>query len=387
MSRSTAMLIDGARDALQRRDGGRALALLGEVEATSLSAVPWLMVAQASRLVGDVEREKGALSNLLNLDARDLLALLLSGDLHARTGDDRGATSFYQTALNVAALRTDVPPQWRGLIEQAQAFLAGANDRFTAHLLDGMDKAGLGRAAGQGRVGAAIDLLLGRTPLYLQQPSAFYFPGLPQRHFYEREEFDWIADFERETPALLAELQAVLADGQDFAPYVQTSPDRPRPANPLADKADWGAWYHWRYGEPTQEALDRCQSTLSVMDHAPIPRIAKRSPMALWSLLKPSAHIQPHHGLLNTRLICHLPLIAPEDCSLRVGASTRPWRTGEMLIFDDSVEHEAWNHSAETRVVLLFEIWRPEITQAEREALTVLFETINDYQGLPDDAV
>ncbi|MBU1257181.1 MAG: aspartyl/asparaginyl beta-hydroxylase domain-containing protein, partial [Alphaproteobacteria bacterium] len=106
---------------------------------------------------------------------------------------------------------------------------------------------------------------------------------------------------------------------------------------------------------------------------------AGRSPMALWSLLKPGTHIQPHHGLLNTRLICHLPLLAPSDCALRVGAETRAWRTGEMLIFDDSVEHEAWNRSAETRVVLLFEVWRPEILPEEREALTRLFEAIDQF--------
>lgn len=105
--------------------------------------------------------------------------------------------------------------------------------------------------------------------------------------------------------------------------------------------------------------------------------------MALWSLLKPGTHIQPHHGLLNTRLICHLPLLAPSDCALRVGAETRAWRTGEMLIFDDSVEHEAWNRSTETRVVLLFEVWRPEILPEEREALARLFEAIDQF-GPPE---
>ena len=119
---------------------------------------------------------------------------------------------------------------------------------------------------------------------------------------------------------------------------------------------------------------------------APMPRIDQRSPIALWSLLKPGTHIQPHHGLLNTRLICHIPLIVPGDCALRVGNETREWREGEALIFDDSFEHEAWNRSDSTRVVLLFEIWRPEISLEERAALTAIFETINDYQGAPEDA-
>jgi aspartyl/asparaginyl beta-hydroxylase (cupin superfamily) len=117
-----------------------------------------------------------------------------------------------------------------------------------------------------------------------------------------------------------------------------------------------------------------------------MPMIDQRSPIALWSLLKPVTHIQPHHGLLNTRLICHIPLIVPHSCAIRVGNETRSWREGEALIFDDSFEHEAWNKSGDTRVILLFEIWRPEITLEERAALTAIFETINNYHGVPEDA-
>jgi aspartyl/asparaginyl beta-hydroxylase (cupin superfamily) len=64
-----------------------------------------------------------------------------------------------------------------------------------------------------------------------------------------------------------------------------------------------------------------------------------------------------------------------------VGAETRTVREGEVLIFDDSIEHEAWNDSDALRVILLFEIWRPELTAAERAALTVMFETVAGYQA------
>ncbi len=73
----------------------------------------------------------------------------------------------------------------------------------------------------------------------------------------------------------------------------------------------------------------------------------------------------------------HIPLIAPPDCALRVGSETRAWEDGKALIFDDSFEHEAWNRSDRTRIILLFEIWRPEIGPAEREELTLLFEAID----------
>ena len=89
--------------------------------------------------------------------------------------------------------------------------------------------------------------------------------------------------------------------------------------------------------------------------------------------------IPPHHGLLNTRLICHLPLIAPEGCALRVGNETRAWVPGQALVFDDSMEHEAWNLSDRLRVVLLFDIWRPELSLDERELVAAMLAAVDSY--------
>ena len=98
-----------------------------------------------------------------------------------------------------------------------------------------------------------------------------------------------------------------------------------------------------------------------------MPDIARQAPIALFSKLSAEMKIPPHNGLTNSRLICHLPLIVPENCgSLRVGNEERSWVEGEMLIFDDTIEHEAWNSSAHERVILLFEVWRPEIAEEER---------------------
>ena len=377
---SAQKLISDARDALQRRDGAAAQRLLADLPEAQM---PWLMLAKACNLSGDAAGEEAALQSQLALEPRNLPALLLAGELKARTGDDRAASSFFQAALNSAAQTSAVPQQLHAMLDRAQQFIAAAKSRFEDHLLDQLSTSGL---SPNGRVGTAVDMLLGKKQLYLQQPSSFYFPGLPQRQFYERSEFDWLAEMEAATPAIRAELEAVLSNGDDFAPYVEAGADRPRPANPLINDPSWGAYYFWRNGEVVAENAARCPATMAALELAPMPRIDKRSPIALWSLLKPGTHIQPHHGLLNTRLICHIPLIVPGDCALRVGNETREWREGEALIFDDSFEHEAWNRSDSTRVVLLFEIWRPEISVEERAALTAIFETINDYQGVPEDA-
>lgn len=374
-----ASIIAEARDALQRRDGAQARRLLGELNDADM---PWILLAQACNVAGDAAGEEAALQRQLENEPRHLPALILTGELKARTGDDRAANSFFHAALNQAAVMADVPAALHPMLSRAQEFIATTQKRFESHLLEQLNKSGL---ASEGRVGTAIDLLLGKKRLYLQEPSSFYFPGLPQQQFYERDEFDWLAGVEAAVPAMRDELLTVLAEGKDFTPYVEASGDRPRAANPLLDDPSWGAFYFWKSGKQVAENAARCPATMSALALAPMPAIDQRSPIALWSLLKPGTHIQPHHGLLNTRLICHIPLIVPGECGLRVGNETREWHEGEALIFDDSFEHEAWNRSNSTRVVLLFEIWRPEISLEERAALTTIFETINDYQGVPED--
>lgn len=306
---------------------------------------------------------------------RDLPALLGMGELMARKGDVRAASNWFRTAIAQAGV-SPVPRELHPALDRAAQFIETASSQFEAHLL-----ASVGTDVQLPRIRQAIDLVTGKSEIFLQQPSMFYFPGLPQRAFYEREEFPWLAEVEAATGDMIAELRTRLAGGEDFRPYVETPKDRPAPNNPLRDDNSWGAHYFWQGGEVVADHAAAAPATMAALAKAPIPEITQRSPMALWSVLQPGTHIQPHHGMLNTRLICHVPLISNPDCALRVGAETRSWVPGKALIFDDSVEHEAWNRGTETRVILLFEIWRPEITLPERVALTRLFEAIGQVDA------
>jgi hypothetical protein len=379
-----------ARDGMTAlRNGKAALAydtlLLLQDGAPGVPA-PWFLIAQAAQSLGrDIEAD-AALVKFLATEPRHLAALLTMAALKVRRGDDRAAQSFYRTALNVAAQPgTTIPPVLVPMLQTGERFLDDVAKRFAKHLDHALVGTRLANGVHGARTRHAIDVLLGRSELYLQQPSMFYFPGLAQRAFFERDEFSWVATMEAATAAIRSELDHALATEDAFAPYVQSRADRPAPANLLLDDPSWSAFQLWRGGVPVEPNAALCPQTMAALAHAPIPVIAGRSPMAIFSLLKPGTHIRPHHGMLNTRLICHLPLIAPDGCGLRVGAETRHWRTGEMLIFDDSFEHEAWNRGQHTRVVLLFEIWRPELTIDERTALTDIFEAIDTYQGTAVD--
>ncbi len=376
------MAIDSLPAALNLARAGdfdRARAMLVRLMAAAPDeADPCVLLAGIEQRHGDAAGERAALTEALRRAPRHLPALLARAALERRTGDDRAAVRFYSTALAVAD-HSPPPASFDAAIADASTFVAGAGERFAATLEAAIDGAGLDGRDLPPRVAEAIELLLGRRELYLQQPSMFYYPGLAQRAFFERAEFDWVPAVEAATAAIREELLALLAGEEAFAPYVRSIPDQPPPANHLLDDPAWGAVHLLEGGQPHPVHAARCPATMAALARAPQPAIGTRSPMALFSRLKPGTHIRPHHGVFNTRLICHLPLIVPDGCGIRVGGDTREWREGELLIFDDSFEHEAWNRGTGDRVVLLFEIWRPDIGAEERAALTALLGAVEAH--------
>jgi aspartyl/asparaginyl beta-hydroxylase (cupin superfamily) len=311
------------------------------------------------------------------LEIRDLLA---RGRSFAQAGDPRAAASFFAAALRAAAAGGP-PAELVGALREAEAYLHRAAADYQAHL-----EAAIAGAEAGPRLDSALAILLGRKPLdvppirYPQRPSVFHFPGLPQRPFYEREAFGWAPALEAATGAIRAELEALLADGADFRPYVEQERNRPeRDFHGLQGDPSWTAFYLWKDGRFVEENGARCPRTVEAMRQVPLSAIGSRTPSVLFSLLRPGAHIPPHHGMLNSRLICHLPLIVPPGGWLRVGAETRSWEEGRLIIFDDSIEHEARNPADRLRVVLLFDIWRPELSEAERRGVSAIFNAIDAY--------
>lgn len=365
--------------ALQRGDARAARQAFEDVvEAGRASHQLWLLLAQSCEMLGDGEGMKLALVPVLEADPRNIYALLMRGELDARNGDERGATSWFSMALNAAAGQSGLPADLVSRLERAGDSMTAASGRFSDHLHRSLRDAGVS-AENHPRFAEAIDILEGKAQPQFQQPTSFFYPRLPQIPFYPREAFDWVAQLEAAAPAMRGEARAVLARGQGLSPYVEADPTRPSKGHVLLGKEEWSAFYLWRDGQPVSENVAHCPATAAAIADLPMPRITGRSPMAIFSVLKPKTHIPAHWGMLNTRLICHIPLIVPDHCRLRVGNETRAVEFGKAMIFDDSIEHEAWNDSDETRVVLLFEIWRPELDDAERHALTAMFEAIGRY--------
>jgi aspartyl/asparaginyl beta-hydroxylase (cupin superfamily) len=364
-------------DALRRGDAAGARAAFEQV--TNAGNAPphiWVLLAQSCGLLGDAGTTDKALDAALRLEPRNLYALLMKGDAFVRAGDDRAAVSWYTMAVNSAAGQ-NLPPDLIARLNAAQDVLLRARGSFRDHLNTTLAERGAMNAGD--RFDEALAILSGEKQVFFQSPTSFFYPGLPHTQFFDTADFDWVADLEAAAPAIRAELEAALASDTGHKPYVEADPSRPNKGHSLLGDPNWSAFHLIENGAPVAGNADRCPAAMAALADLPIPKIAGRSPMALFSVLKPHTHIPPHSGMLNTRLIVHLPLIVPEKCRLRVGNDTRTVVAGKVMIFDDSIEHEAWNDSDETRVILLFEIWRPELTAAERHALTAMFEAIGTY--------
>jgi aspartate beta-hydroxylase len=341
----------------------------------------WFGLARAHGGLGASGAESDALDRALELDARHLPSLLAKGDLFARRGDLRAADSFYRASLKLASTVPSLPAEWRQALGRAQALSQQFACNYEAHLLAALGSAGLG-SPGTKRFTHAIDLLLGRKEIYPQQPKYFYYPELPQIQFFDRSGFPWIPEFEREFEAIRAEAAALLKADTGFVPYIQGAANRPAfDVRGLLDNPSWGAFFLIKDGAIVQANAVKCPRTLAALTSVPLCMIDNRTPSVLFSLLRPGARIPPHHGFTNARLIGHLPLIVPPNCALRVGNETREWREGEIVLFDDSIEHEAWNSSAEPRIVLIFDVWRPELSLKERELIAATLKAIDEFDG------
>lgn len=368
-------LCKAAIEAVHRGQPEAARRLIEPLAATAFA--PWLLLAQVRLAAGDVDGAEQAIDRLLAIEPRHLGALIVKGDCRTQQRDSRAATAFYNSALAVADGLDSVPQGLAAALRRVQDAVRRNLAEYEASLRGALSDAGIATSPW---IAEALDILTGRRQIYPQEPLTFYYPGLPLSQFYDPAQFEWAAAIESRTDAIRDELVAVMRDGDGFHPYVEQDPNRPaRPSATMVADPGWSAYYLWRDGVPVAGQADRCPATMAALALAPMPVIPHRAPMALFSLMKPGMHIIPHHGFLNTRLICHLPLIVPDGCTLRVGNAERTWSERELVIFDDSIEHEARNGGTSTRVVLLFEVWRPEIDEHEREALTLLFAHIADY--------
>jgi aspartate beta-hydroxylase len=341
----------------------------------------WVNLASAYRGLNDADAELATLEKALVLAPRHILALLQKGSLFERQGKQKKAAVAYHAAL-LCMPGVSLPRALKPVIDHAVEAVRANNRALEGFLQERLREA-------RSRVGAerldrfedCLDVLLGKKRVYVQQPTFLNFPYLPALQFYPRHEFAWLAALEAATEDIRRELLGVLAeDTGGLEPYI-AYPD----GVPLDQWAElnrsprWSAYFLWREGTPVGQHLTRCPRTAAALEQVPRPQIPAHAPGAFFSLLRPKTRIPPHTGVTNTRVTVHLPLVVPPGCHFRVGSETREVRAGEAWVFDDTIEHEAWNDSDETRAILIFDIWNPFLSASERELLRLMIPGLSDY--------
>lgn len=342
----------------------------------------WMNLATAFRALDLRDEEGSALQSVLTIEPRHLLALLQKGDLLVRRGKPKAAAKVYYNALQTIPPGTRLPIALREPVTRAVDAVRYNDAALATHVEATLHEV---RAAHDDveldRANHGLAALLGQRRIYQPQPTFLHVPKLPAYEFYPRADFAWLAAFESAWTDIRAECErALLEDEAGVEPYI-AYPD----GVPLDQWAElnrsrkWSAFFLWRDGVRIDAHADRCPKTAALLAQAPLADVPGYAPTAFFSILDRKSHIPPHAGVTNSRLIAHLPLVVPPQCRFRVGSETREWQEGKAWVFDDTIEHEAWNDSEVPRAIFIFDTWHPSLTRGERELIRTAVPAIKDY--------
>jgi aspartyl/asparaginyl beta-hydroxylase (cupin superfamily) len=338
------------------------------VETESASIDLWMKLSAMRKASGDLDGALAAIHRALAISPLDFSALLSRAVILDQRGDVE-AGEAYGHALAQLPPDEEVPETMKPAVAHAHKrrdeHRLLLEQRLTRSLPADLDPKARARAA------RFISNRTQRTRHYHQEPSDFHYPGMPEIEFHDPALFPGLAAFEQATAEIRAEFDALIeAEAAEMVPYIQYPERVPmRQWKELNHNPKWTAIHLLQNGQRVDANARHCPETLAAIVGMDQPQVPGASPNAMFSLLAPRTRIPPHTGVANTRLVCHLPLIVPPNCGFRVGETTREWRMGEAFVFDDTIEHEAWNESDELRVVLIIDLWPPALGRVDRAAV------------------
>jgi aspartate beta-hydroxylase len=363
-------LHERARRALLGGDPSAACVLLEQVVVMApRHLLFWLSLAAALRALGRREAELAALERALALDPTHLVVLLQKAALLDLMHKPRSAATIYGRALQTLQPGTPMPPAVEAHVRHAEKRVAENALALSAAIEERLTSVRQAAPDGEQRFDRCLDRLLGRKRIYTPDPTFMLFPYLRNYEFFARASCPWLDEIESATESVRDELLGVLADDQaGIEPYIAFADGMPlRQWKDLNHSRRWSAYFLWNQGRREESHLSRCPRTAAALEKMPQVDIAGRGPTAFFSILDARTKIPAHTGVTNTRVTAHLPLIVPPECRFRVGGETREWRVGTAWVFDDTIEHEAWNDSDAPRAILIFDVWNPELTLLERD--------------------
>ena len=311
-------------------------------------------------------------------------ALLDKASQEELQGNLRAAAATYRILLRMASPGFGAPAWMAERLQHANEIVERNRRELEAFITEGLQPVrDIFSGKRLDRFDQCVETILQKRRIYRQQPTFMFFPGLPTIEFYNRQDFPWLDSIEAAADDIRNELLEVLSEGAEtLDPYVADQPGLPADKwRGLNRSRRWGVYALWREGTEFPERMRRCPKTLAALNACPRWDVPGSGPTAMFSILDAKTRIPAHTGPVNTRLVVHLPLIVPPGCGFRVGGEERRWEVGKAFVFDDSINHEAWNDGDEPRAVLVFDIWSPYLSEAERELTRALTTRIGEFYG------
>jgi aspartate beta-hydroxylase len=376
--------------ALRDGDIDRALLMLKRAAAVDGGqALTHLHLGRAHAAAFELDSAAAAYSKALAREPKLHAARLHLAQLHEKRGDTMRAVMTYARALNDAQAEgrwlnaSTTPAALQDAVDHAQQFVRGQRLASFAELMEPFARQYGGAALRRVEQAVRIHLHL-EAPVFpdpRQKPTFLFFPGLPATPYLDKGLIPEIEGLEARTHEIRAELMALLPGAAGRERVFHTGELEQANLRGLAEPPSWNGYYFFRHGERRADNCAACPITAAALDALPLARVRDHGPEVLYSVFSPGTHLLPHCGVTNTRVVGHLPLMIPDDCALRVGGEDHHWREGEVVVFDDTFEHEAWNRSDQTRAVMIFDLWNPFLSQPERAVLAELVVAMGEFRS------
>jgi len=218
------------------------------------------------------------------------------------------------------------------------------------------------------------------TPLIYQRGCPDIVPGLTATPWWDTSKFDWVKNIEENVEVIKDELIALRGlkgfqpyRGPSWASQIKSDDGVGSKSN---DSGEWNVFYLFLHDMKFEENCQKCPKTVELIEKY-VPRQYQH---AFFSAVTPGTHIIKHNGPTNKKLRLHFPLLGVDKSRLRVGEETKFQEAGKCYIFDDSFEHEAWHDGNETRVILIVDLWHPDLTNDEVKFLSLLQKARMKYE-------
>ncbi|NND61418.1 MAG: tetratricopeptide repeat protein [Gammaproteobacteria bacterium] len=344
--------------------------------------------------LGDAQSARAAYERAIAIDSKQVAACIRLVEIYLAAGEQLAAVDMAQRIVlvqgPVAPMLSDtrLPPALRRSLQRIRNLLRDKYQQLIDETRSYIDsKYEPGEVSNLHR---ALDHLGSPAPTGqpLHRPEFLYYPGLDNQPWFDTGDWTWLQPLHDNWREIRDEFLDLPRDSSAFAPYiVQTDSAQTLQGtdfSTLAGSRDWSA-YHLNKAGWLEDKCARVPRTAAIVKQMPLATARGYMPEVFFSVLAPGTEIIPHYGQTNIRLTVHLGLIIPEECGIRVADETRHWQEGQILAFDDSFEHAAWNRSEQDRVVLIFEAWHPGLSAAEIDGLQHFFVTRAEWLSRFDD--